>query len=167
MMSVRDGARLLAVLAVVAIASACHRGSGGAAREAPPVVVADSVQGLVQVVGGEPFTTVVLAPDDRSPAVTLDGPPSLHHVAGLRVAVVGARVGTRLTVSRFIVVAANGIPATDGTLAASGDALTLVTAEGKRFPLVDPSPALRAAVGHRVWISGPLDHEPIAYGVIE
>ena len=160
-------ARAAAALIVVAVVSACHRRPASASPALQHAIAADSLQGVVQVVGVGAFPQVVLALDDRSPAITLDGPTSLRRVAGLRVAVVGARVGKRFTVSGFIVVAANGLPAVDGTLAASGNVLTLVTADGRRFPLVNPSPALRAAIGHRVWISGPLDHEAVAYGIIE
>jgi hypothetical protein len=36
-----------------------------------------------------------------------------------------------------------------------------------RHALVNPSPNLRAHVGARVWVSGSLDQEPIAYGIIQ
>jgi len=163
----RRGARVAAMLALATTAFACYHASGGAARDVPPVVVVDSLQGIVRVVGVEAFPQAVLVLGDSSPPITLDGPPALRRVAGLRVAVVGERVGARFTVSRFVVVAANGLPAIDGIVVASGDVLTLVTADGKRFPLVNPSPVLRASIGHRVWISGPLDHEAVAYGIIE
>jgi hypothetical protein len=165
------------VLAAVVVVCACHRASGGsgdaggagtAAAEQPVASApADSLQGMVRIVGLDAAPQVTLALDDGSPAVTLVGTPSLRKLAGLRVAVVGVRAGRQLTVSRFVVISANGIPATDGMLAADGGVITLVTADGSRHPLVSPSPALRAAVGHRVWISGPLSSAAVAYGVIE
>ncbi len=158
---------LLVALAVCSPASACHRSGGVPNEAAGRGAAADSIEGIVRVVGVDALPQVTLTRDEGSPAVTLLGVESLRRVAGLRVAVAGILRGTRLTVSRFHVIAANGVPATDGVLAADGDALTLVTADGKRHPLLKPSPALRAAVGHRVWISGPLDREPVAYGVIE
>jgi hypothetical protein len=85
----------------------------------------------------------------------------------LRIAAVGTLAANRLAVARFTVLAANGVPATDGTLALSGDALVLVASNGKRYKLVNPSPVLRANVGHRVWVSGPLDRQPVAYGIID
>jgi hypothetical protein len=131
------------------------------------VAATDSLQGVVEVRGVEAFARLVLALDNGSPAVTLDGPASLHHVAGLRVTVVGTRIGTRFSVRRFVVIAANGLSAVDGMVERYGDALTLVTTDGRRFPLANAPPGLRAAIGHRAWISGPLDHEPVAYGIIE
>ena len=168
-------ARLALALAAGAVAAACHRGSRVAATESPaPVsekarapVGTDSLEGIVRVVGVEAFPQVVLALDSASPAVTLDGPASLRRVAGLRVAVVGERSGARLAVRRFIVLAANGVPATDGVLAADGDTLVLVTSDGTRHRLVNPPPLLRSSVGHRAWVSGALDRELVAYGIIE
>ena len=175
-------ARLALALAVGAVA-ACHRGSSVAAAESPaPVggkarapaaqdasapVGTDSLEGIVRVVGVDALPVVTLVPDDAGRSVTLDGPPSLRRVAGLRIAAVGERSGARLTVRRFTVLAANGVPATDGVLAADGDALVLVTSDGARHRLVNPPPLLRANVSHRAWVSGPLDREAVAYGIIE
>jgi hypothetical protein len=110
---------------------------------------------------------VVLVLDDASPAVTLDGPASLRRVAGLRIAVLGDRAGARFAVRRFVVLSANGVAATDGLLAADGETLVLVTPDGARHRLVNPPSLLRAGVGHRAWVSGPLDREPVAFGIIE
>lgn len=121
----------------------------------------------MRVVGVEAFPQVVLALDDASPTVALDGPPSLRRVAGLRIAVIGERSGARLAVRRFIVLAANGVSATDGIIAADGESIVLVTPDGTRHRLVNPPPLLRANVGHRAWVSGPLDREAVAYGIIE
>jgi hypothetical protein len=175
-------ARLALALAVVAVA-ACHSGSSVAAAESPtPVggkarapaaqdarapVGTDSLEGIVRIVGVDALPLVTLLPDDASRSVTLDGPPSLRRVAGLRIAVVGERSGARLAVRRFTVLAANGVPATDGVLAADGDALVLVTSDGTRHRLVNPPPLLRSSVGHRAWVSGALDRELVAYGIID
>jgi len=175
-------ARLALALAVGAVA-ACHSGSRVAAAESPPPVGGearapaaqdagapvgtDSLEGIVRVVGVDALPVVTLVPDDASRSVTLDGPPSLRRVAGLRIAVVGERSGARLAVRRFTVLAANGVPATDGVLAADGDALVLVTSDGTRHRLVNPPPLLRSSVGHRAWVSGALDRELVAYGIID
>ena len=127
----------------------------------------DSIEGIVRIVGVDELPVVTLALDDASPSVTLDGPASLRRVAGLRVAVVGHRSGARLTVRRFVVLAANGVSATDGIIAADGETVALVTPDGVRHRLVNPPPLLRANVGRRAWVSGPLDREPVAYGIIE
>jgi hypothetical protein len=129
-----------------------------------------SVQGHVVVQGLDPLLTIVVVPpgDPKHP-VLLDGPllTQLRHVDGLDVSVTGPRHDRFLTVEHFTVISANGVPATDGLLVAAGDTLVLVTAEGVRHPLVHPSPALRSNVGGRVWVSGPLDREPVAYGMID
>ena len=134
---------------------------------APERFGADSLDGIVRIVGVDAFPQTVLALDDSSAAITLEGSTALRRVAGLRVAVVGARVGSRFTVNRFAVVAANGVPAHDGVLTLDGDVLVLVTATGAHLHLVNPSPSLRGALGHRIWISGPLAQSPVAYGIIE
>jgi len=154
----------LAALGV--LAAGCHQ-----ARGAPPgraeAEAADTLVGTVQVVGVEALAKVTLVPDGRGRALTLTGPPALRRVDGLRVVVVGRLAGPELSVKRFTVVAANGVPATDGQLVADGATLYLVTADGVRHPLVRPSPNLWARAGSRVWVSGPLEREPVAYGIIE
>lgn len=167
-------ARLALALAVGALGAvaACHRGSSVAAAESPVAIArapvgTDSLEGIVRVVGVDALPVVTLVPDDASRPVTLDGPPSLRRVAGLRIAAVGERSGARLAVRRFTVLAANGVPATDGVLAADGDVLVLVTSDGTRHRLVNPPPLLRSSVGHRAWVSGALDRELVAYGIID
>ena len=161
------GHGLVAFLAALGPAGgACHQ-----TRGAPPgraeAAAADSIVGAVHVVGVEALPKVTLAPDAGGKALTLVGPPALKRVDGLRVAAVGRLAGTEFSVERFTVVAANGVPATDGRLVADGAVLYLVTADGERHPLVRPSPNLWAHAGGRVWVSGPLDREPVAYGIIE
>src|SRR4029077_7310401 len=82
---------------------------------------------------------ITLVPDGGGRAVTLTGAPVLARVDGLHVAVVGRRVGSALRVERFTVVAANGLPATDGRLMAEGDVLYLVTVDGVRHRLGGPA----------------------------
>ena len=179
-MRARRAARL--ALAAGALVAACRRAGPGAshqpraasvAGEAPAAAEAaspartDSLQGIVRVVGVDALPQVVLVLDDASPAVTLDGPASLRRVAGLRIAVLGDRAGARFAVRRFVVLSANGVAATDGLLAADGETLVLVTPDGTRHRLVNPPSLLLTSVGHRAWVSGPLDREPVAFGIIE
>ena len=123
--------------------------------------------GRVQVVGVAAAPKVTLVPTDGGTVLTLTGPASLRNLDGLGVSVVGWRKGPELRVVRFAVVAANGLLATDGRLVADGRTLYLETADGHRHALVAPSPRLWEHVGARAWVSGPLDHEPVAYGLIE
>jgi len=130
-----------------------------------------SVRGRVSVVGLDPLLTIVVVPTtDPTHHVLLDGPlmTQLRHVDGVDIEAIGVTHDRFLTVQRFTVIAANGVPATDGRLvAADGDTLVLITADGVRHPLVHPSPRLRSEVGGRIWVSGPLDREPVAYGLID
>ena len=159
--------RVAALCAALAVSGpGCHH-AGGAPPGQGNLAAADSLTGTVQVVGVEAAPMITLVPDGGGRAVTLTGAPTLARVDGLHVAVVGRRAGPALGVERFTVVAANGLPATDGRLLAEGDVLYLVTVDGVRHRLVRPSPVLAAHVGSRVWVSGPIDQEPVAYGIIE
>jgi hypothetical protein len=128
-----------------------------------------TAEGRVDVVGVDPLLTIVLRTTDPKHPILLDGPlmDQLRHVNGLDVLVTGRRHDRFITVDSFRVISANGVPATDGQLIASGDTLILVTSDGIRHALVHPSPSLKSQVGGRIWVSGPLDHEPVAYGFID
>jgi hypothetical protein len=156
----------IALMALGSTAAACHHAGAAQASAADPQA-ADSVVGRVQLVGVAAVPRVALIPSDGGRTLTLSGPPALRNLDGLGVAVVGERSGSELHVTRFTVVAANGLAATDGRLVADGRTLYLETADRVRHPLVAPSPRLWEHVGGRAWVSGPLDREPVAYGIIE
>jgi hypothetical protein len=158
---------VLAIVCAAGIANlGCHHAADRTRAEIKATAGADSLQGTVTIVGVDAFPKAMLTLDDGGPALTLIGADALRSVAGLRIAVVGVRLGAQFTVEKFAVVAANGVPAIDGTLVEDGGALFVVTPDGVRHRLVNPSAALRGVVGHRVWVSGPLDHPPVAYGII-
>jgi hypothetical protein len=141
-----------------------------ASRGGPPAASAvqpDTEIGTIQVTGTEPFPRLILRPENGDLPLRLIGPPVLQRVDGLQIQIAGKRAGDQFTVKSFLVVGANGQPATDGTLVQDGGTLYIVTEDGTRHPLVHPSPNLRAHVGGRVWVSGPLDQPPIAYGIIQ
>lgn len=154
-----------AALFVIAGVDGCHRRSlaSRAGAQTPP----DSIEGVVRVVGVEAASNTVLATDDGQPALVLSGAPLLSRVAGLRVAVLGKKDDGHLKVSRFVVIAANGVRAADGRLTVDGNGLVLVTPSGARYTVNGASSALRADVGHRVWIAGLLDGQVVSYGVID
>jgi hypothetical protein len=143
---------------------ACHSAQTGS-TVGP--VRADTEIGTLQIVGTQPFPRTMLTPTNGDLPLRLIGPPILQRVVGLQIQIVGTRAGDQFTVKSFLVVGANGQPATDGKLVQDGGTLYLVTEDGARHALVNPSPNLRAHVGGRVWVSGPLDQEPIAYGIIQ
>jgi hypothetical protein len=145
---------------------ACHHANAPPPGRAEAGAI-DTIAGTVRVVGVAALPRIVMVPDYGGATLTLRGSPSLARVSGLRILAVGWAAGPQFTVARFTVVGANGVAASDGRLAADGKTLYLVTADGVPHPLVRPSAALWAHVGDRVWVSGPLDHEPVAYGIIE
>ncbi len=152
------------VVTVLASVACRHDPAAGSGHPASQRI--DSLEGIVRVVGSNASTETVLTTDDAR-SVTLAGPATLSRVSGLRVLVRGERASQRMNVIGFRVIAANGVAAHDGTLMADDPQLVLLTEDGRRLPVARPSAGLRAAIGHRVWISGPLDGETVAYGVIE
>ena len=151
----------------VATAASCRTaprraGADGAAR-------ADTLRGSVEEVGTGEMPDLVLVPPGGGRSVSLRGPlrPLLEHVVGLGVVAVGDRQADAVTVDRFVVVSANGLPTTDGILSARHDSLFLATVDGAKPALVHPSPVLRGHVGGRVWVAGPIDQEPVTYGIIQ
>jgi hypothetical protein len=152
---------------VAACVIACHSARAGSSPDPARVAQGDTIIGTIQIVGTQPFSRTVILPASSGIQLRLIGPPVLQRLDGLQVQVVGRQAGEQFTVQSFLVLSVNGQPATDGRLAMDNGTLYIVTEDGVRHPLVNPSPNLRARVGQRVWVSGPLDREPIAYGYIE
>lgn len=152
----------------VLVVLACTRGGPPPAARGADVPAADSLRGMVDIVGSEPGTWVVLRMEGGSRAVTLAGDRAvLDRLAGLEVAVWGAAEGPgTFRVSRLAVRAASGMPAVDGILVREGQGFVLVTAAGRRLPIAHLPHDLRASVGARVWLAGPLDRAPDSFGVI-
>lgn len=135
---------------------------------------ADSVRGVVERVGSDPTSRLVVRGVDGSVcALHLTASPSLE---GLEVTLWGRRdlvsatmlpgVACTLAVARYAVRAVDGIVAVDGALRADGASYALETADGVRRPLRDVPSTLRAHVGARIYWAGPLDQPPAAYGVL-
>lgn len=133
-------------------------------------IMVDTLRGTVAVVGSEPASLVVLRPATGGREIRLDGSygSALERLSGIDVWVSGElEVGQqRLIVSRFEVRSVDGVPARDGVLAVEGVRLVLVTPDGRRLPISNPPDALFEHVGGRVWVSGPPDREPVAFGLI-
>lgn len=129
----------------------------------------DTARGTIAVVGPYPTRSVVLTPA-QGPEITLTGEhrESLERLSGAEVWVSGRADPQRreLAVAAFEVRSVDGLPATDGILTAAGDSLVLITRNGRRRTVRDAPPALRALVGAHVWVSGPPEREPQAFGLI-
>ena len=171
----RPGLAAAALLAAT-VAFACNGGKSagqppGASRAA---AAPDTLRGTVAIVGADPLTRVMLRPSGGGSEVELVGPQreALARVAGAEVVAVGRPApgttpGPALETVSFTVTAVDGQPAVDGRLEREPGGLVLVTPDGRRIRLVRPPAALEAWVGARVWIAGPPDREPQAFGMIE
>jgi hypothetical protein len=133
----------------------------------PAVVNGDTLRGMIQVVGSEPATWIVLQPSPEQ-AVTLAGQREvLEQMAGLEVVVRGrSEAGGEFRVDAVTVRAANGVPAVDGVLHREDGGYVLRTTGGERFAVPHLPEPLRERVGWRIWLAGPLDRSPDSYGLI-
>ncbi|MBA4071676.1 MAG: hypothetical protein C0497_07550 [Gemmatimonas sp.] len=148
------------------------------ARTAPAFTdgerAADSVRGVVERIGSDPTTQLVVRGADGAVcALRMTAAPPFE---GLEVALWGTRdrasatmlpgVACTFAAARYAVRAVDGIAAADGVLRAQGNAYALETADGMRRPLRDVPAALRTQVGARIYWAGPLDRAPAVYGVL-
>jgi hypothetical protein len=133
------------------------------------VTKADSVQGLVSVVGTSFDKHVMVADRGAHGRVEITGSLSsvIGHVAGAEVSVAGTMSGTQLNASRFLVRSVDGQPAIDGTLKTESGALFIVTAAGTRVHIVAPPPPLVGHDGARVWVTGDPGKAVSSFGFID
>ncbi len=120
---------------------------------------ADTVRGIVTLVGVAPAQQVVLRTDNGATTVTMSGMATsgLSKLAGLDLLIRGIKVTPRdVVVSDYIVRGADGVPAFDGLLSsnAEGPYLQLTDGSGRKRLASLPS-ALRGLDGVRVWIAIP------------
>ena len=89
--------------------------------------------------------------------------------------VIGAEVSVRGTldgidgmiVEAFLVLSVGGRAAADGVLLKVGDDFFIrLLIDGSMRLLINPPDELKDHVGERVWVTGPDDAAPVAYGVI-
>lgn len=179
--SVRDSARAARAGSsragsAAAPASAATHPARLPAAALPPA--RDTVRGVLRRIGADPLAQWVLTPAAGA-AVIVEGPlvSSLEALDGLEVVVGGtlsstARAGAGATPlrvfvgERYLVRAAEGRAALDGTVVRQGDVFALRLADGRTIATPFLPPALRASIGARVWIAGPLDRDPAGYGVL-
>jgi hypothetical protein len=138
-------------------------------------VVRDSVRGVLSVVGAEPLTALLLTPA-RGAAVAIEGSQAvvMRGLSRLEVTAMG-RMTTRRSSSSpmsyvfeadtFVVRAADRVVAYDGIVVQAADGFYLVSGDSRVSVAYLPA-ALRDRLGARVFVVGPLDRAPIAYGTI-
>jgi hypothetical protein len=90
---------------------------------------------------------------------------ALVAAAATEVSVRGSDEGAALRVRNFMVTRVGAAPVVDGVIRRDGDRLVL-EASGGRLVMGNPPTAFWQLIGARVWVQGPLDTGPNAYGVI-
>jgi hypothetical protein len=159
---------LLACATLLATFACAQRAAQTPPRLEPAgIQAADTLRGTVRMAGAEPAASVTLEAG-RAGAVVLAGERAvLEQLSGIEVTVWGERQAPgRFDVARVAVRAVAGTSAVDGVLQRSGDVFVLLTTDGQRLPLPHLPPDLRTRIGARIWLAGPLDRAPDAYGVI-
>jgi hypothetical protein len=150
-------------------AVACRR---TALPEIPPgdAAVADTARGIIERVGADPLTSLVLRSTARGAiALIADDSVALGAARGLEVVITAApppRGGNTWRVHRFEVRAADGIAAMDGQLEREQSRWRLRRADGTLVPLPVVPASVAALVGARIYWVGPTDRAPVAYGVL-
>ena len=92
---------------------------------------------------------------------------ALRSLAGAEVEVRGTNIAAEaFLVSSFSVRMVDGQPATDGILEEVPEGYGLWMPDNTLKMIVDPPAELIQYVGERVWIAGPADQPPVAFGVI-
>jgi hypothetical protein len=143
--------------------AACQR----TVRTPSPVVVTDSVTGIVSITGTGFEQQIVLRSGNTVIQLSANAADSaaLSRLGGVQVIASGTRAGIGMRVDHFTATRVAGAAVVDGVIREAGDRLVLETARGL-IPLGNPPAPLRKMIGARVWIGGPLDTGPNTYGII-
>jgi hypothetical protein len=160
--------RLVATVTLIASAvgaTGCGRQHADTAQT-PAAVAADTLRGTFVLEGSDPMPAAVLRTSRGR--VVLDGvPPSMRGLVQLDLCVRGTpERGGRFRVETFLVRAADGHPAWDGTVQRDEDGFTLRLPDGTSHALRGPPPAFARLVDRRVWVTETPARTVAAYGVI-
>ena len=146
-------------------------GTPASAASVRPPAGADTLRGVIRVVGASIDAHPVIRPNGGGAMVSLGGPnaATLGRLSGIDVWVSGTREGNgAMIVDRFLVRVVGGVPAMDGTLTErDGRLAILMTGEPTEKPIANPPAALRARVGQRVWLTGSLATGAVTFGTID
>jgi len=175
---------LFTTLAVTVMATGCRRATvdvpanGSAVGSATPAIALDTIRGVIQRVGNDPVSVLVLA-SNAGIVHALRGLrlEPLGRAVGLEVMVQGAKSETLdfsasprgapvFEVKLFFVRGADGQTATDGVLNERDGKYFLVTSSGERKDVRFLPQELRGRVGSWVFLVGALDKTPSAYGIL-
>jgi hypothetical protein len=131
-----------------------------------PAASGDSLRGIVGVRGNDSVPDLVLVTGGDTIAIRGSDLGTLRRVIGFDVAVRGARSGAAFDVAGFVVRAFHGERVTDGTLDVANGGFFVRTEDGGRADISQIPPPLRGEIGSRIYLVGPLDRLPSAFGVI-
>ena len=158
---------------------ACHQGPPPVDYGDIPVqTTVDTVRGLLSQVGSEPAVELVITPAKGAPLVIMGGQTArLRSLGKVEVMLAGRYPGLRsmtaapgglraFEADRFTVRAADGVAAYDGVIVKAGSSYFLEAPSGRRFAVDHLPEMLRGLIGARVFLAGPLDRDPVSYGVI-
>lgn len=128
-----------------------------------------TVSGTVTVnSAGYKGAALMLQQDDGSTiGLTGDQAAAMYSIVNDQVEVDGQIDETSMMlVQRFIVTSVGGQPVIDGVLDLTPDGFILRLTRGGDVGVMGPSDDLQQHIGDRVWLAGPDDAPPTAFGVI-
>ncbi|MDB4914857.1 MAG: hypothetical protein JWM95_2501 [Gemmatimonadetes bacterium] len=169
----------LLVGAACVVALACRTGNAGIDYGETPVQnTVDTVRGVLSTVGSEPIVEVVITPAAGEKFVIVGGQTArLRSLGKVEVMLAGRYPGLRsmtaaprglraFEADKFTVRSADGVPAYDGVVVKEADHYFLISSNGHRWPADHMPEMLRRLPGARVFLAGPLDRDPVSYGII-
>ena len=157
----------LAALVIATAAGAACRPRRPDPPVAPAAVGGDTLRGTFVLEGNDPMPAAVLR--TANGRVVLDAaPPAMRALVQLDLRVQGTAEGAgRFRVESFLVRAAGGHAAWDGTLQREDDGFALRLADGSLHLLRAAPDAFGGLVGRRLWITETAAQTVSSYGVIE
>jgi hypothetical protein len=135
---------------------------------APPQHLATVSGKVAPNSAGYKGTALMLQQDDGSTIGLLgDQAAAMYSVVDDQVEVDGLLDETgQMLVQRFIVMAVGGEAVLDGVLDLTPDGFIIRLTRGGDRGVIDPSDDLQQHIGDRIWLAGPDDAAPTAFGVI-
>ena len=130
-------------------------------------VARDTLRGVVSVVGAEPLSAVMLSPLGGGAPMAIEGSQTtmLRGLSRIEVVLLGRRASRGFEADSFVVRAVDGVAAHDGVVAIDAGRAYLVHGAMRTAAPFMPE-ALRTQISARVFLVGPLDRDPVSYGVI-
>jgi hypothetical protein len=170
----RSWGSLLATLGILVAGACSPRGERGSSVPLPSDGEAESVTGMVQIVGSAPVNVQVVlqSPGERGIRLTGELADELGRLAGAQVTVRGSLrpspdpiVSRELEATGYDVVSVNGRPVIMGEVISAGaGGVRIRTADGREVTLVGAPASF--AVGQKVWVQGVHSVAVQSYGTV-